>query len=240
MQHKTPWLDLDYRTLFRLDQNLRIELENDPDRSPGPRFWLAGSIEGNMFGIGVDVNESVAAELRRLASTEPVFTHTATPRHLDRYLQALAPARHNFGLIYELPHRLPLSPRTRIVTSESDEGRNLLQSFAKGGMPKNLTEVGFHGTQDFWSPWCMALVEGEIASIAFAARLSDVGAEIGVTTMKAFRSQGFGAAVTAAWTQLPSLRHRTLFYSTDRTNFSSQRVAARLGLHQRGATLRIY
>lgn len=240
MQHKTAWLDLDYRTLFRLDKNRRIERENDPDRSSGPRFWLAGSAEGNMFGIGADVAGRIAANLENLAATEPVFMHLAVPKHLDRYLEMLAPARHNFGLIYELPHGLSFSPQARIVTGESGEGRNLLQSLSTKGMPASLTEVGFHGTEDFWPPWCVAIVNDKIASIAFAARLSDVGAEIGVTTMKDFRGQGFGAAVTAAWTRLPSLQVRTLFYSTDRTNFSSQRIAARLGLHQRGTTLRVY
>lgn len=240
MQHETAWLDLDYRTLFHLDQNRRIERENDPDGSPGPRFWLAGSDEGNMFGIGAGVAARLAVELKRLAVMEPVFAHPAEPKHLDHYLDVLAPTSHNFGLIYELPHGLSFPCPARIVGGESAEGRELVQSLSKDGMPESLAEVGFHGTKDFWSPWCVAIVDGEIASIAFAARLSDVGAEIGVTTMKAFRGQGFGAAITAAWTRLPFLRDRTLFYSTDRTNLSSQRVAARLGLHQRGTTLRIY
>ncbi|MCG7506793.1 GNAT family N-acetyltransferase [Mesorhizobium retamae] len=239
MQH-SPWLDLDYRTLFHLDQNRRIERENDPDRSPGPRFWLAGAAEGNMFGIGADVDDRTAAELESLASAEPGFAHPAAPIHLDRYLETLASNTHNLGLIYELPHALMFPLQARVVTHESEEGRHLLQSFTSYGMPESLAEVGFHSAQDFWAPWCVAIIDDEIASIAFAARLSDVGAEIGVTTMKAFRGQGFGATVTAAWTQLPPLQHRTLFYSTDRGNLSSQRVAARLGLQQRGTTLRVY
>ncbi|WP_312367172.1 GNAT family N-acetyltransferase [Ensifer sp.] len=83
------------------------------------------------------------------------------------------------------------------------------------------------------------MVEGEVASLAFAARLADNGAELGLVTTKAFRGQGFAAAATAGWTRLPTLRSRTLFYSTDRDNISSQRVAERLGLHLRGASLRI-
>lgn len=193
-----------------------------------------------MFGVGAEVSSRAAAELESLASTEPLFIHPAKPTHLDRYLEVLGSTEHNFGLIYELPHGLSFSSPAHIVTSESEDGYDLLQSLAKDGPPESLTEVGFHGTQDFWSPWCVAIVEGAIASIAFAARLSDIGAEIGVTTMKSFRGQGFGAAATAAWTQLPSLQDRTLFYSTDRTNLSSQRVAARLDLRQRGTTLRVY
>ncbi|HEV2502415.1 MAG TPA: GNAT family N-acetyltransferase [Mesorhizobium sp.] len=240
MQHDNSWLDLDYRTLFHLDQDRRIERENDPDCSPGPRFWLAGSVESNLFGIGADLGARTAAELESLASTEPLFIHPAKPRHLDRYLEVLGSTTYNFGLIYELPHVLSFSSPAQIVSGDSEDGLDLLQSLAKNGPAKSLKEVGFHGPQDFWSPWCAAIVDSEIVSIAFAARLSDVGVEIGVTTMKSFRGRGFGAAVTAAWSQLPSLRDRTLFYSTDRANLSSQNVAARLGLNQRGTTLRVY
>ena len=47
------------------------------------------------------------------------------------------------------------------------------------------------------------------------------------------------AAVTAAWSRLPSLQTRTLFYSTDSDNRASRRVASRLGLTLRGTTLRV-
>lgn len=119
------------------------------------------------------------------------------------------------------------------------EGRDLVHSWASTGVPENLFEIGFRRVADFWAPWCAAIVDGHIASIAFAARLSDTGAELGLVTTKAFRGQGFAAAATAGWTQLPSLRSRTLFYSTDRDNISSQRAAVRLGLRLRGASLRV-
>ncbi|WP_239511383.1 GNAT family N-acetyltransferase [Burkholderia sp. JP2-270] len=83
------------------------------------------------------------------------------------------------------------------------------------------------------------LVDGEVVPVAFAARLSDVGAELGRATAPAFRGRGLTAAVTAAWSRLPSLRSRTLSYSTDSDNRASQRVASRLGLALRGMTLRI-
>src|SRR5208282_6141236 len=115
----------------------------------------------------------------------------------------------------------------------------MLARFADQGVPQPMFDAGFKGVGDFWEPWCVAVERDEIASIAFAARLSDVGAEIGVYTFPKFRAQGFAAAVTASWSSMPSLAARELFYSTQRSNRSSQRVAARLGLRLIGASLRI-
>ncbi|HUY39709.1 MAG TPA: GNAT family N-acetyltransferase, partial [Candidatus Binataceae bacterium] len=97
----------------------------------------------------------------------------------------------------------------------------------------------FKGVGDFWEPWCVAVEREEIAAIAFAARLGDSGAEIGVYTFPNFRARGFAAAVTASWSLMPQLDGRALFYSTARSNRSSQRVAARLGLRMIGASVSI-
>ena len=115
----------------------------------------------------------------------------------------------------------------------------MLAQLADRGLPQSMLDAGFRGIGDFWEPWCVALADGEIASIAFAARLGPVGAEAGVYTFPGFRAQGFAAAVTASWSSLPSLDGRALFYSTARSNRSSRRVAARLGLRLIGASVRI-
>jgi predicted GNAT family acetyltransferase len=106
-------------------------------------------------------------------------------------------------------------------------------------MPEALVALGFVDVGEFWAPWCVALEGDEIASIAFAARLGPAGAETGVATVPALRGRGFAAAATAGWASLPALDGRTLFYSTSRTNLSSQRVAQRLGLRFIGATFSI-
>ena len=115
----------------------------------------------------------------------------------------------------------------------------MLADFTARGMPSSLTEAGFVDVSHFWPPWCTAIVGDEIAAMAFAARLGDQAAEIGVYTFPGFRGQGLAAAVTADWSALPSLKDRTLFYSTQTTNLSSQRVTARLGLRQIGISLRL-
>ena len=102
-----------------------------------------------------------------------------------------------------------------------------------------MVDAGFKDTRDFWEPWCIALDGAEIASIAFAARLGAIGAEVGVYTFPKYRGCGFAAAVTASWASLESLNQRALFYSTAKSNRSSQRVAARLGLRRIGSSFRI-
>ncbi|VWC88753.1 GNAT family acetyltransferase [Burkholderia lata] len=236
------WLDIDYRTLFRLHPDRRIERENDPDCSPGPRFWLGRCADGNLAGVRADVPPPVADELMRLTSSEPPLADRIQPAHLERYLALLAPVPHwNIGLVYPLPHALGFDTDARValIDGDSDAGRHLLHTLSTRGMPEGLFSMGFRRVTDLWAPWCAAVVDGEVASVAFAARLSDVGAELGLATAPAFRGRGLAAAVTAAWSRLPSLQTRTLFYSTDSDNRASRRVASRLGLTLRGTTLRV-
>src|SRR5260370_39644292 len=110
------------------------------------------------------------------------------------------------------------------------EGDGLFAELKRHGLPAALRVMGFADVSHFWEPWCMALVRGDIAAIAFAARLGESGAEIGVATMPAFRGRRLAPAVTAGWSSLPQLGARALFYSTTRDNVASQHVIARLAL----------
>ncbi|MBN3800426.1 GNAT family N-acetyltransferase [Burkholderia sp. Ac-20392] len=242
MPDANDWLDIDYRTLFRLHPNRRIEHENDPECSPAPRFWLGRCADGNLAGIRADVPTPIADELARVADSEPPIADRMQPAHLERYLALLAPVPHwNIGLVYPLPHALGFDtdPRVALIDGDSDAGRRLLHALSTHGMPEGLFSMGFRRVADLWAPWCAAVVDGEVASVAFAARLSEVGAELGLATAPAFRGRGLAAAVTTAWSRLPSLQTRTLFYSTGSDNRASQRVASRLGLTLRGTTLRV-
>lgn len=238
-------LQIQYHTLFVTDEAERIVRENDPDRSPGPRLWLGGCARGNAFGLRTDVPEALAGEVGALLAAEPPFTsREGLPEHLDRYLELLSsegvPRRSGFGLTYALPHALEYGSDVVLIDSESEEGKLLRTTFSRRGMPPELLSLGFRDTSDLWEPWCIAFHEDQVASVACAARISESGAELGITTVQALRGRGYAAAATAGWTHLKSLQSRTLFYSTQRENFSSQRVAARLGLRFIGPSLRLY
>jgi hypothetical protein len=239
----TSLLAIQLRTLFVLTGAGQIERENDPDCSPGPRLWLAGCASGNVVAVLHEVSDGVAAEILALAVTEPPFTAcNRPPRYLDRYVDLLsrdAPIfERTLGLIYELPHRLRYRKDVELI-DDQNEGRSVHEALSSHGMPDGLVELGFRRASDLWRPWCMARVDGDAVSVAFAARISEAGAELGIATVKAFRGQGYGAAAVAGWSRLPTLQSRQLFYSTNASNVSSQRVVTRLGLRSLGASLRL-
>ena len=230
--------------LYTLTEGGRIGPEHGPDRSPGPRLYLGGCDTGNVARIGHEVGDETARAIEALVAGEPPLRDPdSTPIHLDGYIELLsreAPVEEqSSGLVYRLPNDLGYEHDVALVSSGTPEGDRLLAVIADRGMPRAMVEVGFLSLDHFWPPWCVALHEGEIASIAFAVRTGAAAAEIGLTTMPAFRGRGFGPAATAGWTSHPSLRGLALFYSTDRTNLASQRVAERLGLRFIGASLRL-
>jgi hypothetical protein len=240
----TGLLAIQLRTLFILTSTGRIDRENDPDCSPGPRLWLAGCESGNVVAVRYDVSDRVAAEIAALTVAEPSFiTWNSPPRYLDRYVDLLcrdAPvSQKTFGLIHKLPHHLPYKSNAELIDDQSHEGQRVHEFLSTHGMPDGLAELGFRSASDLWRPWCMARVAGDVASVAFAARISEVGAELGVATVKSLRGRGYAAAAVAGWSGLPTLQSRELFYSVDGSNVSSQRVVARLGLRSLGASLRL-
>jgi len=239
------WLAADRDILFVLTPEGRIARENDSGRSPGPRFWLAGCAEGNVLCLAQGLAGEIAAQVEKLAADEPPCIDPETPPlHFERYLALLAGhapvASHNYGCIYDLPHGLAFDSGARLVGSDSEAGRGLLRHLTDNGLPAGLTEVGFGSAGDLRAPWCAALIDGEIAAVAFAARLGENGAELGIATAKAFRGRGFAAAAVAGWSGLPSLREHRLYYSHNAANLSSRQVTRRLGLRRAGVSLRIY
>ncbi|MBI5946515.1 MAG: GNAT family N-acetyltransferase [Chloroflexi bacterium] len=237
-------LEVDVATCFVLTESGRIARVNSPERSPGPRLYMAGSASGNVLRLRSDVGDLTARAIEELAAAEPAFHGPdATPVHLSDYqrlLAAEAPVeRVEPGLIWNFPARLDFEHPAPLVASGTPEGERLLTRLNDEGMPPALVEMGFADAGEFWPPWCVALDGGEVASIAFAARLGPLAAETGVATVSAFRGRGFAAAATAGWASLPALRGRTLFYSHSRANVSSRRVTERLGLRFIGSSLSI-
>jgi hypothetical protein len=231
-------------TLFETAPGGRMLCCNDPQRSPAPLMHLAIGAHGASVRLRHDIGDPIAAEIEALAAREPAVTAPdATPRYAERYrewLGAREPSTdHDFGVTYGLPHGTPWSNPVACVASGTPQGDALVGRIASQGMPQTMVDVGFADLSHFWAPWCVALHDGEIAAIAFAARLGPRGAEVGVTTTKPFRGRGFAAAATAGWSALPVLQDRPLFYATHRDNLSSRRVIARLGLPFLGVRMQL-
>ena len=207
-------------------------------------MWLGASAAGNIVRIRVDVREETARAVEALVAREPPATDSqALPVHLDEYTELLgaeAPVEEvRRGLTYVFPDAVHHEHGTRVVSSETPEGTQLLARLRADGMPAELMEMGFVDTTHLWAPWCAALDAGTVVSIACTARLSSIGAEVGVATVPASRGRGFAAAATVEWASLPSLEGHVLFYSTNAENISSQRVADRLELQFVGPSLSI-
>lgn len=189
-----------------------------------------------------DVLAATARAIQRLADDEPPLDAPGrAPRHVDDYVALLgaeAPIeRHGTGVNYCFPS--DFGYQHDVHTVGSDAGHAALARFGltpDRELPAPLRAIGFATVGRLWAPWCVALHDGEIASLVETVRIGPAGAEAGVNTVPALRGRGFAAAASAGWATSPSLGGRTRFYSTSATNRSSQRVAERLGLQYIGAS----
>jgi hypothetical protein len=236
-------LEIHRQTAFTFDAQGRMIHENSPNRTVGRRFSFAGCRDGNLAVVRADVPESVAHELVHLVASEPPLSSPDSEAiHLDEYRELLrvgrAPIEHQHGLLWVFPGKLIRQIPTELVWSGTSEGNRLLQRLSDS-MPVSFMEAGFRTQEDLWEPWCIAMADGEIASIAETARIGPGGSEVGVDTVLQLRGKGFGAAATAGWSRHPGIAHGWRFYSTGRENTSSRRLTERLGLRPLGSTFAI-
>jgi hypothetical protein len=237
-------LTTDTAAMFVTDDSGRMLRQNDPEHSAAPVMHFSGCETGNLFLLRSDISAPVAQQVAALVTREPPFAELgARPLFIDRYrellgLDAPLPER-SFAQIHHLPRGLSFEHHATIVKQGTEEGDKLFAELKRHGLPAAWRAMGFADVSHFWNPWCMALVRGDVAAIAFAARLGESGAEIGVATLPAYRGRKLAPAVTAGWSSLPQLGARALFYSTTRDNSASQRVIARLGLPLVGVSVRL-
>ncbi len=220
----------------------RFARENSPDNAPGPKVMIAGCAQGNIAAVRADVDDAAARAVLDGVAAAPAWTDGGRlPPWVGEIATRVGAAEAEIGggPAWRLPNALGFDRAARIVAGESEEGAEMLERFAREGMPRSLAAAGYIGPEHLWPPWCAAMADGEIAALCCAARLGARGAEAGLYSFPPFRGRGFGAAVTAAWSALPSLAGRTLFYSTSWSNRSSIAVTRRLGLPRIGATARI-
>ena len=139
------------------------------------------------------------------------------------------------GCSLSVSRMTPMSTSSGRARAKGDE---LLSRFGTW-CPRAFARWASVTPADLWAPWCVATVEGEVASIVEAVRRGPAGAEVGVDTAVGWRGRGLAAAVTAAWSRHPELSELVLFYSTSRVDVSSQRVTARPSLRRLGATFAV-
>ncbi len=237
-------IEIDIETMFVFDEAGRILRQGAPDGSAGPRFCLWSCAGGVQLRFGREVAAEAIEEINaRIAEALPWSNPDVVPDWQEAIAAALAreaPVASSWACpIFHLPRGLAWAGETRIVVGDTDEGRALISRLAAGPWPRDLAEAGFRQPEDFWVPWVVALAGGEIAALAFAARLGRRGAEVGVFTLERFRGRRLAAAAVAAWSSLTSLEGRSLFYSTLAANRASRALAAHLGLERIGVSFSV-
>jgi GNAT superfamily N-acetyltransferase len=215
---------------------------NSPGHHHGPLVVVAGCAAGAVAAVHADLEDALARNVLDFVAAAPAWADTA---RLPPWIGAMAamvdvdPATLAGGPAWRLPNGLAYAHEASFVDDASEAGAAMLARFQANGMPPALFDAGYVDVDELWAPWCAAMVGDEVAALCCTARLGERGAEAGLYTFPPFRGQGFGAAVTAAWSRLPALADKTLFYSTQFTNTSSIAVTRRLALRRIGASVGI-
>jgi hypothetical protein len=217
---------------------LHIEIETlwPPDargRIQGRECVIASSVSGLGLAVGNAVSDDLATELQLAVRTAASSEHVnEPPRVLEECQRILGNVEltASSGPSFLVPDGLTF--RSEAVLVRSDEpGREALRAANPGNWTASEWQQLIDGAL---GPWAMATQDGQVIAICHTPVSNDRAAEAGVWTHAAHRGRGHAAAVTAAWAALLRPSGRLLFYSTSRTNHSSQRVAARLGLRPIG------
>jgi GNAT acetyltransferase len=211
----TPELQLE--TMFVLDAAGRIVSTREPQGTSGPLFSLIRSSTNCAWALRTDVVAAVADELNSLARDEPPLSDLRdVPVHADRYKSLIKGQVHS-GPAFRFPETITLPSDVVVVEDESLLERHF-QGWVAGEIAAGRAPV-------------MAILEsGNLVSVCFCARHSNVAAEAGVETTARFRGRGFGPSVTAAWALAVRASGQIPLYSTEWSNEASLAVARELKL----------
>jgi len=142
-------LHVDIDTMFVMSASGRIERENDPDRSTGPRVFFAGCPFGNLTRVRYDVHDRIAQRVVEVAAIEPPWRDPdVMPACADKIVELLSngqPPAISHALIYKLPNGLKYEHSAPIVRGDSEEGRQMLARLADRGIPDYMQTAGFKG-----------------------------------------------------------------------------------------------
>jgi hypothetical protein len=225
--------------LLHLQAELSLDERGRVRGSDGVMIACTG--EHQALWIGTDVPDAIAHALTEVfahvpppgAASEPPPALSVCARLLAVHARAL---QRRGGPSFVIPQDASFPCDATVICAGAPEVELLRSANPGNWAPVEWDEllVGRLG------PWAIAIDDGKAVSICHTpGPMTARAAECGVWTDSRFRRRGYAAATTAAWVPLVS-HGRTLFYSTDADNLSSQRVAARLGLEEIGWTWRLH
>jgi hypothetical protein len=223
-------IEIHARTLHTHDAAGRLLAINDGGRKPAARLFLGWTARDTIWRVRGDLPADLVARLGALVAAEP------PGGELDRPPTCLAAVRAALtehapvaqadegGPAYCFPEVIAEPAGTVAVTRANAE---VLRRWLPEWLPDVATGL----------PIRAVLVAGAAVAICACARLPGEATEAGVETHPAFRGSGHAVAATAAWARAVRERGIVPLYSTGFSNTASQRVAAKLGLRQYGASV---
>jgi hypothetical protein len=168
----------------------------------------------------------LAGQLEHLAQSEtPLAALTAAPLHADSYTRLLE-GRIDAGPVFTFPTDLAAGGEVVVITNVSELSHHF-GGWTAGEIPERSPIVG-------------VVVDGQVVSVCFCARRTEIAAEAGLETAIAYRGRGFGARVVAQWGRLIRQSGRLPLYSTSWNNSASLAVARKLGLTAAAADWNLY
>jgi RimJ/RimL family protein N-acetyltransferase len=226
-------LAIQIETLWNRDPHGRLvrASHRDPDDAPYVVIGVAAG-DGSVAAFGGGVPDAVVRQLERaIANARGDRDPASRPLALDACVALLRKTSGDLeeasGPSYVIPRGTTFESDAPIMRSTDEENYLRLRVPDRSGWQLDEWHELLNGTL---GPWAMVTIEGQVVSICHSARLGDRGAEAGTWTHPDVRGRGYAAATTTAWASLFRESGRTLFYSTDAGNVSSQRVAKRLEL----------
>jgi len=205
-------LELQVRTLYRVDLLGRLVCVNDLGEPEAPRVFVGTANDGGrVMRVRTELREREWRTLLRCAGDLEAVRATLET--------AGTVVREHRGPAYLLPGDVHAGPRAVLVTD-----------------PAVL-----HPELAPWGPElesrrpCFGVMAGaQVVSICCSARSTPEAAEAGVETAREFRGGGLAAGAVTAWAQAVIASGRVAFYSTGHENLASQAVARKLGAVQFG------
>jgi GNAT superfamily N-acetyltransferase len=223
-------IELHARTLHTHDAAGRLLTINDGGRKPAARLFLGWTARDAIWRVRDDLPADLVARLGELIAAEPSWGELDRPPACLAAVRA-ALAEHapvaegdEGGPAFCFPEVIAEPAGVVAVTAANAE---VLRRWLPAWLPDVATGL----------PIRAAMVDGAAVAICACARLPGEATEAGLETHPAFRGRGHAARATAAWARAVRERGILPLYSTGFSNAASQRVAAKLGLRQYGASI---
>ncbi|MEK4299200.1 GNAT family N-acetyltransferase [Oceanobacillus sp. FSL W8-0428] len=211
--------------LFKHDSKDRITVVNEPPYDPAPKVFIGTTKEGSVVKYADTLPVSFIIELEKILQKSSSIDLAEI---IKIFQQGYELNQLWTGPAYVFPDKINKSSYPQIVQI-THENKDILKS----QFPYTFED--FECKQP-----CFVIMEGNvIASICCSARQSVKADEASLFTKEAYRSKGYGAAVTKAWAQEVQRQGRMALYSTSWDNLASQSVAGRLNLYLYGTDIHI-